>query len=53
MREYIGHISRIIRAYKHGDKAISAGQEIKAEIEFSGGLEKVEECEKSAYDSGW
>ena len=53
MREYIGHILQIIRADKHEDKAISAGQEIKAETEFSGDLEKAEECERSAYDSGW
>lgn len=53
MLGYTGHTLRIIQAVKHAGRAISVGQEIKEEIEFSGDLEKAEEYVKSAYDFEW
>ena len=53
MLGYIDHTLRIIQAVKHAGRAISAGREIKEEIEFSGGQGKAEEFAKSAYAFGW
>jgi hypothetical protein len=46
MHGYIGHTFRIVRAAKRDGKATSVEQDLKAEIESSGALEKVEEYGK-------
>lgn len=53
MHGYTDHTFQAIPVARHGDRAISAGQETKEETGFSGAQGKVEVYEKSVYDFEW